>query len=113
VNSQPGWLYEETRCCTARVGISDPGCGGWNPADGHRSPSFGPEIEADDVQSMSIYTANFPAEYGRKMGGVVEVNTARDSREGLHGQVVLSAGALTLPGRSRWRSTVGARTRSR
>jgi hypothetical protein len=26
---------------------------------------------------MSIYTAGIPAEYGRKMGGVVEVNTLR------------------------------------
>jgi len=28
----------------------------------NRSPSFGPEIEADDVQSMSIYTAGIPAD---------------------------------------------------
>ena len=29
-------------------------------------------LEADDVDSISIYTAGIPAEYGRKMGGVVE-----------------------------------------
>ena len=39
-----------------------------------------------------------PAEYGRKMGGVVEVNTARDSRQGLHGQVVLSGGSFDTAG---------------
>ena len=76
VSSQPGWLYEgnavlhprgseyQTQFVVDGIPLTD-----------NRSPSFGPEIEADDVQSLSIYTANIPAEYGRKMGGVVEVNT--------------------------------------
>src|ERR1700751_1941057 len=99
VNTQPGWLYEgnavlhprgseyQTQFVVDGIPLTD-----------NRSPSFGPEIEADDVQSMSIYTANFPAEYGRKLGGVVEVNTARDSREGVHGQVVLSGGSFDTAG---------------
>jgi hypothetical protein len=68
------------------------------PLTDNRSPSFGPEIEADDVQSMSIYTAGFPAEYGRKMGGVVEINTLQDSQPGFHGQVVLSGGSFGTAG---------------
>src|ERR1035438_1970613 len=32
------------------------------------------------------------------MGGVVEVNTTRDSREGFHGQVVLSGGSFDTAG---------------
>jgi outer membrane cobalamin receptor len=99
VNSQPGWLYEgnavlhprgseyQTQFVVDGIPLMD-----------NRSPSFGPEIEADDVQSMSVYTANFPAEYGRKMGGVVEVNTTRDAREGFHGQVVLSGGSFDTAG---------------
>ena len=47
---------------------------------------------------MSIYTAGFPAEYGRKMGGVVEVNTLHDSQAGFHGQVVLSGGSFDTAG---------------
>src|SRR5882757_4573935 len=99
VNSQPGWLYEgnavlHPRGSEYQTQVVVDGI----PLMDNRSPSFGPEIEADDVQSMSIYTANFPAEYGRKMGGVVEVNTARDSREGLHGQVVLSGGSFDTAG---------------
>jgi len=99
VNSQPGWFYEgnavlhprESEYQTQFVvdGI---------PLTDNRSPSFGPEIEADDVQSMSIYTAGFPAEYGRKMGGVVEVNTLQDSQPNLHGQVVLSGGSFDTAG---------------
>jgi len=95
VNSQPGWLYEgnavlhprgseyQTQFVVDGIPLTD-----------NRSPSFGPEIEADDVQSMSIYTAGFPAEYGRKMGGVVEINTLEDSQPGFHGQVVLSGGSF-------------------
>ncbi len=99
VNSQPGWLYEgnavlhprgseyQTQLVVDGIPLTD-----------NRSPSFGPEIEADDVQSMSIYTAGIPAEYGRKMGGVVEVNTIRDTRQGLHGQLVLSGGSFDTAG---------------
>jgi hypothetical protein len=95
VNSQPGWLYEgnavlhprgseyQTQFVVDGIPLTD-----------DRSPSFGPEIEADDVQSMSVYTAGIPAEYGRKMGGVVEVNTAPDTQPGFHGDVVLGGGSF-------------------
>jgi Carboxypeptidase regulatory-like domain/TonB-dependent Receptor Plug Domain len=99
VNSQPGWLYEGNAVLHPRGseyqtqfvidGI---------PFMDNRSPSFGPEIEADDVQSMSIYTAGFPAEYGRKLGGVVEVNTSQDSQAGFHGQAILSGGSYDTAG---------------
>jgi hypothetical protein len=99
INSQPGWLYEgnavlhprgseyQTQFVVDGIPLTD-----------NRSPSFGPEIEADDVQSMSIYTAGIPAEYGRKMGGVVELNTLQDSQPGLHGELVLSGGSFATAG---------------
>jgi hypothetical protein len=99
VNSQPGWLYEgnavlhprgseyQTQFVVDGIPLTD-----------NRSPSFGPEIEADDVQSMSIYTAGIPAEYGRKMGGVIEVNTLQDAQDGFHGQAVLSGGSFDSAG---------------
>src|SRR5579871_1971233 len=99
VNTQPGWLYEGNAVLHPRGseyqtqfvldGI---------PLTDNRSPSSGPAIEADDVQSMTIYTAGFPAEYGRKMGGVVEVNTLEDSQAGFHGQAVLSGGSFDSAG---------------
>jgi hypothetical protein len=95
VNSQPGWLYEGNAVLHPRGSeyqtqfIVD-----GVPLQDNRSPSFGNEIEADDVQSISIYTAGIPAEYGRKMGGVVEVNTVQDSDPGLHGQVILGGGSF-------------------
>jgi len=99
VNSQPGWLYEgnavlhprgseyQTQFVVDGIPLTD-----------DRSPSFGPEMDADDVQSMTIYTAGIPAEYGRKMGGVVEVNTLQDSQPGFHGQVSLSGGSFDSAG---------------
>jgi hypothetical protein len=99
INSQPGWLYEGNAVLHPRGseyqtqfvidGI---------PLTDDRSPSFGPQIEADDVESMSIYTAGFPAEYGRKMGGVVEINTQQDSDPGFHGQASLYGGSFDSAG---------------
>lgn len=99
VNSQPGWLYEgntvlhprgseyQTQFVVDGIPLTD-----------NRSPSFGPAMDADDLDSMTIYTAGIPAEYGRKMGGVVELNTLRDSQPGLHGDVVLSGGNFDSAG---------------
>jgi TonB dependent receptor/TonB-dependent Receptor Plug Domain len=95
VNSQPGWVYEgsatlhprgseyQTQFVVDGVPLTD-----------NRSPSAGLDIEADDVDSLTIYTAGIPAEYGRKMGGVVEVDTGKDNHPGLHGQAVLSGGSF-------------------
>ncbi len=99
VITQPGWLYEGNAVLHPRGseyqtqfvidGI---------PLTDNRSPSFGPEIEADDVQSMSIYTAGIPAEYGRKMGGVIEVNTQQDTEPGWHGETSLYGGSFDSAG---------------
>ena len=101
VNSQPGWLYEgnavlhprgseyQTQFVVDGIPLTD-----------NRSPSFGPSIDADDLQSLSVYTAGIPAEYGRKMGGVVEVNTLADAQPGLHGQIVLGGGSFGSTGAS-------------
>jgi hypothetical protein len=112
VNTQPGWLYEgnavlhprgseyQTQFVVDGIPLTD-----------NRSPSFGPEIEADDVDSLTIYTAGIPAEYGRKMGGVVEVNTLRDPQPGFHGQLVLSGGSFdTANAFARVQDTVGKNT---
>ena len=99
VNSQPGWLYEGNAVLHPRGseyqtqfvidGI---------PLTDNRSPAFGPEIEADDVDSLKIYTAGIPAEFGRKMGGVIEVNTLRAAQPGFHGQLGLSGGSFDTAG---------------
>jgi len=115
VNSEPGWLYEgnavlhprgseyQTQFVVDGIPLTD-----------NRSPSFGPEVEADNVESLAIYTAGIPAEYGRKMGGVVEVNTLKNSDPGFHGQLSLFGGSYDTGGintqdQYTWkRNTIGA-----
>jgi hypothetical protein len=99
VDSEPGWLYEgnavlhprgseyQTQFVVDGIPLTD-----------NRSPSFGPEIKADDAQSISIYTAGIPAEYGRKMGGVVVVNTLKDEDPGFHGDFTLLGGVYATGG---------------
>ncbi|MGA7894761.1 MAG: TonB-dependent receptor, partial [Candidatus Sulfotelmatobacter sp.] len=114
VNSQPGWLYEgnavlhprgseyQTQFVVDGIPLTD-----------NRSPSFGPEIEADDVDSLTIYTAGIPAQYGRKMGGVIEVNTLRDTQAAgvLHGELVFSGGSFDTAGAfARLQDTFGKNT---
>ena len=101
VNSQPGWLYEgnavlhprgseyQTQFVVDGIPLTD-----------NRSPGSGPEIEADDVESLSVYTAGIPAEYGRKLGGVIEVNTLRNVQPGIHGDLVLTGGSFNTAGAS-------------
>jgi hypothetical protein len=100
VNSEPGWLYEgnavlhprgseyQTQFVVDGIPLTD-----------NRSPSFGPEpAEADDVESINIYTAGIPAEFGRKMGGVVEVNTLKHEDPGFHGQLTMFGGTYDTAG---------------
>lgn len=96
VNSEPGWLVEAN-------GVLHPRGSEYQtqfiidgiPFIENRSPAFSSEIEADDVQSMTVLTANFPAEYGRKLGGVVEMFTTKDSGKGFHGKAVASGGSFS------------------
>ena len=99
VNSEPGWLYEgnavlhprgseyQTQFVVDGIPLTD-----------NRSPSFGPEVEADDAESLKIYTAGIPAEFGRKLGGVVEVNTLKSADPGFHGQLTLFGGTYDTAG---------------
>ncbi len=94
VVTQPGWLYEGNAVLHPRGSeyqtqfVVD-----GLPLTDNRSPSFGPEIEADDVNSIAIYTAGYPAEYGRKLGGVVELNTHDEPLTAPAGKFELSGGS--------------------
>lgn len=95
VDNQPGWLLEAN-------GVLHPRGSEYQtqyvmdgiPLTENRSPAFSPELEADDVKSMSVLTAGYPAEYGRKLGGVIDVSTVRDTRPGFHGKAVLTGGSF-------------------
>jgi hypothetical protein len=100
VNSQPGWLLEAN-------GILHPRASEYQtqyivdglPFTDNRSPAFAPEIGTDDVRAMTILTGGYPAEYGRKLGGVIEVVTVAQARRGARGSLAASVGSFgTLSG---------------
>jgi outer membrane cobalamin receptor len=87
VQTQPGWLLEANGVLHPRGSEYDTqyvidGI----PLQDNRSPAFAPAIDLSLVESASVLTANFPAEFGRKLGGVVNVIT-RKPDFGWHGSV--------------------------
>lgn len=96
VNEEPGWLYEANGTLHPRGSEYDvqyvfDGL----PLTQNRSPAFAPALDADEVESMRVLTASFPAEYGRKLGGIVEVTTTKDMVSGLHGQFDAEGGSFS------------------
>jgi outer membrane cobalamin receptor len=92
----PGWLYEAN-------GVLHPRGSEYDvqyvvngvPITENRSPAFAPSLDADDVESMRVLTANYPAEYGRKLGGIIEVTTEKDVPSGLHGRIDAGGGSFS------------------
>src|ERR1700730_9874819 len=79
VDDLPGWLYEGNGTLHPRGSEYDvqyvvDGL----PITENRSPAFAPSLDADRVDSIRVMTAGYPAEYGRKLGGVIEVTPEKD-----------------------------------
>jgi hypothetical protein len=96
VDAQPGWLDEANGVLHPRGSEYDvqfvvDGL----PMTENRSPGFAPPIESSDVESMRVMTAGFPAEYGRKLGGVVEVTSPKNNPTGLHGEFEAEGGSFS------------------
>jgi hypothetical protein len=66
------------------------------PISDQLSIDFGNPFDARNIEAMEIYTGNFPAEYGNKVSGVVNVSTKSGiGSNGLfHGSVGGSAGSF-------------------
>ena len=95
VDDLPGWLYEANGVLHPRGSEYDvqyviDGL----PITENRSPVFAPAVDADAVDSMRVLTASYPAEYGRKLGGVIEVTTEKNVPSGLHGQLDVIGGSF-------------------
>jgi len=95
VNLQPGWLVESN-------GVLHPRGSEYQtlvvvdgmPMEDNRSPAFAPELPDAEIEAIHVITGTFPAEYGRKLGGVVDVTTSRDARRGFHGSAELGGGSF-------------------
>jgi hypothetical protein len=94
VNTQPGWLLEAN-------GILHPRGSEYQtqyvldglPMTDNRSPVYAPEPGSDDVHAMTIMTGGYPAEYGRKLGGVIEVVTTTPAHRGFGTSLSTSVGS--------------------
>jgi outer membrane receptor protein involved in Fe transport len=53
---------------------------------------FTPGLSADVVQSMNVITGGFPAEFGNRFGGILDIVTRSGFDAGGHGQLTLGAG---------------------
>jgi len=51
-------------------------------------------MDAEDFEAMRVLTAGFPAEYGRKLGGVVELTSNRSLPTGWHGEIAMLGGSF-------------------
>jgi len=96
VDAQPGWLQEANGVLHPRGSEYDvqfvvDGL----PMTENRSPGFAPPIESSGVESMRVMTAGIPAEYGRKLGGIVEVTSPKNNPTGLHGEIEAEGGSFS------------------
>ncbi len=95
IDMQPGWIFEGN-------GVLHPRGSEYQtmfvidgvPMEENRSPAFAPGLETSEISAMSVLTGNFPAEYGRKLGGVVEVTTSQDLHPGFHGSAEFGGGSF-------------------
>ena len=93
--SQPGWIFEANGVLHPRGSEYDvqfviDG----QPLTQNRSPAFAPDMDAEDFESIRVLTAGFPAEYGRKLGGVVELTSNRSLPTGWHGEIAMLGGSF-------------------
>ena len=95
VDDLPGWSYEANGVLHPRGSEYDvqyviDGL----PITENRSPAFAPSLDVDAIESTRVLTASYPAEYGRKLGGVIEVTTEKNLPVGLHGQFDVMGGSF-------------------
>lgn len=86
IQTQPGWLLEAN-------GVLHPRGSEYQtqyvidglPTTDNRSPAYAPEVDAESVRALTVLTGGYPAEYGRKLGAVIEVASETVPRTGLRG----------------------------
>jgi hypothetical protein len=111
VSTQPGWVLEANGVLHARgseyqVQYVVDGI----PLRDNRSPAFAQLFGVHEFDAVSVRTGGYPAEFGGKLGGVVEVNTARDLRRGAHGAASFDVGSFATFGGDLLLQYGGART---
>lgn len=83
VTTLPGWLLEANAVLHPRGSEYDTQyVVDGMPVYDNRSIGFAPAFETSEFESVSVMTAGIPAEYGRRLGGVIALDTRRVGRIG-------------------------------
>lgn len=96
VTTMPGWLLEANAVLHPRGSEYDmqyvvDGM----PVYDNRSITFAPAFESDEFESVSVLTAGIPAEFGRRLGGVIALDTLRSQALGHRSTVHLQGGSYS------------------
>ncbi len=95
VTSMPGWLLEANAVLHPRGSEYDTQyVVDGMPLYDNRSIAFAPAFENNEFEAVSIFTAGIPAEYGRRLGGVIALDTRRASSRGRRTEIDLRGGSF-------------------
>jgi hypothetical protein len=93
VTTMPGWLLEANAVLHPRGSEYDTQyvIDGM-PLYDNRSIAFAPAFENTEFEAVNVMTAGIPAEYGRRLGGVIALDTRRVGFRGHRSEVDLQGG---------------------
>jgi hypothetical protein len=94
VTTMPGWLLEANAVLHPRGSEYDTQyvIDGM-PLYDNRSLAFAPAFENSEFEAVNIMTASIPAEYGRRLGGVITLDTRRVSVPGHSSEIDFQTGS--------------------
>jgi hypothetical protein len=95
VTTMPGWLLEANAVLHPRGSEYDTQyvIDGM-PLYDNRSVGFAPAFENDEFEAVSVLTGGIPAEYGRRLGGVIALDTRRTGNPGYSGDAKFQTGSF-------------------
>ncbi|HEY4010398.1 MAG TPA: TonB-dependent receptor [Acidobacteriaceae bacterium] len=110
IADQPGWVFEGD-------GVLHPRGSEYEtqfvlngvPRTDNLSPSFAAPLPDNDVESGEVLVAGIPAEFGRSLGGIVDISTGAAAQHGWHGGLAVYGGSFATAGGDA-RVTFGTRT---
>jgi hypothetical protein len=94
ITTMPGWLLEANAVLHPRGSEYDTQyvIDGM-PLYDNRSIAFAPAFENNEFEAVNVMTAAIPAEYGRRLGGVIALDTRRVSRPGHYSEAGFQRGS--------------------
>jgi hypothetical protein len=93
VTTMPGWLLEANAVLHPRGSEYDTQyVVDGMPLYDNRSIAFAPAFENEEFESVNVLTAGIPAEYGRRLGGVIALDTRRTGTPGQTTDVSFQSG---------------------